>query len=54
MVEALDASIRHLLSLEVPLNAWAAHSAHAEAALVSAAGKFFSAAKLSGCSYFSR
>ena len=38
VMEALDASIRHLLSLEAPLNAWAAHSAQAEAALVSAAG----------------
>ena len=38
-MEALDASIRHLLSLEAPLNAWAAHSAQAEAALISAAGE---------------
>ena len=38
-MEALDASIRHLLSLEAPLNAWAAHSAQAEASLVSAAGR---------------
>ena len=39
VMEALDASIRHLLSLEAPLNAWAAHSAQAEAALISAAGR---------------
>ena len=38
-MEALDGSIRHLLSLEAPLNAWAAHSAQAEEALISAAGK---------------
>ena len=39
-MEALDDSIRHLLSLEAPLNAWAAHSAQAAAALVSAAGRY--------------
>lgn len=38
-MEALDASIRHLLSLEAPLSAWAAHSAQAQAALISAAGQ---------------
>ena len=40
LMDALDASIRHLLSLEAPLTAWAAHSAQAEAALISAAGMF--------------
>ena len=39
LLEALDASIRHLLSLEEPLNSWAAHSAQAEAAMALAAGK---------------
>lgn len=38
LLEALDQSIRHLLSLEEPLASWAAHSAQAEAALAAAAG----------------
>ena len=41
VMEALDASIRHLLSLEAPLTAWTAHSGQAEASLISAAGKSF-------------
>ena len=39
VLEALDQSVRHLLSLEEPLGSWEAHSAQAEAALVSAGGR---------------
>ena len=39
--EALDQSIRHLLSLEESLGSWAAHSAQAEAALAAAAGALY-------------
>ena len=42
LLEALDQSIRHLLSLEEPLGSWAAHSAQAEAALAAAAGAHYS------------
>jgi hypothetical protein len=38
LLDALNQSIRHLLSLEEPLASWAAHSAQAEAALAAAAG----------------
>ena len=38
VLEALDQSVRLLLSLEEPLGSWETHSAQAEAALVSAGG----------------
>ena len=39
VLEALDQSVRLLLSLEEPLGSWETHSAQAEAALASAGGR---------------